>query len=151
MIDYSKGKIYQIICDTTGLIYIGSTCESLSRRLSQHKSDNKRAGKILSSVNVLKNNNYKIILIEEYPCENREQLLKRERYWFDNTENCNIIRPFRTREDKKESQKIADAKRVNAPARVACRKNYYLNNKEKCCKNIKFNLLLKKELSYYNI
>ena len=37
MIDYSKGKIYKIVCNNTGLIYIGSTCEpTLARRLAKH-------------------------------------------------------------------------------------------------------------------
>lgn len=28
-------------------------------------------------------NNVKIILIESYPCDNREELIKREQYWID--------------------------------------------------------------------
>ena len=35
---YQKGKIYKLVCESTGLIYIGSTINSLSRRLSRHKS-----------------------------------------------------------------------------------------------------------------
>ena len=34
MIDYTKSKIYKIVCNTTGLIYIGSTVNKLSRRLN---------------------------------------------------------------------------------------------------------------------
>jgi hypothetical protein len=37
-IDYSKGKIYKIVCNITGLIYIGSTSQSLIQRLQDHKS-----------------------------------------------------------------------------------------------------------------
>ncbi len=38
MPDYSKGKIYKIVCNTTGLVYIGSTCEpTLARRLAGHR------------------------------------------------------------------------------------------------------------------
>ena len=42
VIDYSKGKIYKIVCNTTGLVYIGSTCKSrLCQRLSGHVGDYK--------------------------------------------------------------------------------------------------------------
>ena len=27
VIDYSKAKIYKIVCNTTGLIYVGATCK----------------------------------------------------------------------------------------------------------------------------
>ena len=37
MTDYQLGKIYRIVCNTTGLTYYGSTCEpTLARRLSGH-------------------------------------------------------------------------------------------------------------------
>jgi len=56
-------KIYKIICNTTGLCYIGSTNEKyLSSRLSKHKYDSKN--KNISSKKVLENNNYHIELIE---------------------------------------------------------------------------------------
>ena len=36
MPDYSKGKIYKIVCNVTGLVYVGSTCEpTLARRLAK--------------------------------------------------------------------------------------------------------------------
>ena len=35
---YSRGKIYKIICNVTGLVYVGSTCEpALARRLAGHR------------------------------------------------------------------------------------------------------------------
>jgi len=37
MIDYTKSKIYKIICNNSGLIYIGSTTCLLSKRLQEHK------------------------------------------------------------------------------------------------------------------
>ena len=37
-----KGKIYQIVDNTNDNIYIGSTCCSLKKRLSNHKSAYKR-------------------------------------------------------------------------------------------------------------
>ena len=61
--DYKNGKIYKIVCNTTGLQYIGSTCNPyLSTRLAGHRSDYKRylqnKTRYISSFEVLKNNNY---------------------------------------------------------------------------------------------
>ena len=72
-IDYQKGKIYKIECHTTGLIYIGSTTATLKRRLSNHK-----CSRTPISNQVLENNNYEIILIENYPCQNKTELLTKE-------------------------------------------------------------------------
>jgi predicted GIY-YIG superfamily endonuclease len=53
--DYSKGKIYKIVCNKTGLVYIGSTCRSLEQRLKEHVYDSKRyldkkCNKFISSI-----------------------------------------------------------------------------------------------------
>ena len=40
MPDYSKGKIYTIICrNDPSLIYVGSTIQSLAKRLGGHRKD----------------------------------------------------------------------------------------------------------------
>ena len=41
MTDYSKGKIYKIIDNTNGKIYIGSTVQTLQGRLLGHKTEYK--------------------------------------------------------------------------------------------------------------
>ena len=39
-IDYSKGKVYKIVCNITGKIYVGSTTkEYLSQRLTLHRAN----------------------------------------------------------------------------------------------------------------
>eukprot|EP01041_Mallomonas_annulata_P014107 gene14107-30022_t len=43
MPDYSLGKIYKIVCNVTGEIYVGSTTEkTLARRLTSHVTAFKR-------------------------------------------------------------------------------------------------------------
>ena len=74
---YENGKIYKIVCNTTGLIYIGSTIQTLKERLSQHKSKY-RLSRTCSSHLVLENNNYDIILIEDYPSNSKKKLVLRE-------------------------------------------------------------------------
>lgn len=83
---YENGKIYRIICNQTGLQYVGSTTIPLSARLSQHKKVLKDGISGTSKL-VLENGDYSIILLEDFPCERKEQLLQRERYYIE-TMNC---------------------------------------------------------------
>jgi hypothetical protein len=82
MPDYSKGKIYKLECYTTGLIYIGSTTQSLIQRLQGHKKDYKyylnEKCNYTTSFKILENDNYNIVLLEECPCDNKEQLHAKE-------------------------------------------------------------------------
>lgn len=81
MVNYANGKIYRIVCNTTGLQYIGSTTRPLSERLNEHKQNLKKFlnGKThyVTSFKVLENNNFQIILIENVPCSRKEELLKK--------------------------------------------------------------------------
>jgi hypothetical protein len=99
-VDYSKAKIYKIVDNTNDNIYIGSTCQPLRKRLSQHKSKMD-----CSSREIIKNGNYDIILIEDYPCMRKEQLHARERYHIENNQCVNKEIPGRTEEEKKEYNK----------------------------------------------
>jgi hypothetical protein len=95
MPDYLKGKIYLLICNITGLKYIGCSCEPiLSRRLALHVKDYKRYLKnkrvdYKFSFRILENNDYNIILLEKYPCESRDELLMRERHYIETIECVN--------------------------------------------------------------
>ena len=95
MVNYQNGKIYKIICDETGFTYYGSTTQSLSRRKAEHnKKDNKCKTKEMTIP--------KIYLVEDYPCERKEQLLMRERYYIENNECINKQIPRRTVNEKLE-------------------------------------------------
>ena len=84
-IDFNNGKIYKIVDNKSDMIYVGSTCKSIQQRLKQHEYAYKayKAGKShnITSFKILQNNDFKIELIENYPCENRTQLEKREGYF----------------------------------------------------------------------
>ena len=90
--DYSLGKIYKIVCNQTGKVYIGQTCkQEIKQRIRKHKSQyreflNQKLN-YRTSFEILKNNDYKYELIEEYPCENNKELMERERFWINNIEN----------------------------------------------------------------
>jgi hypothetical protein len=94
MVDYSKGKIYKIVCNVTELIYVGSTCEKyLSNRLAGHLTAFKRyqQGKCrhITSFKIIENHDYYIELIENYPCKDKYELLKRERFHSDSVQCIN--------------------------------------------------------------
>ena len=80
--DYSQGKIYCIRNSISDDIYIGSTCQSLSQRMAQHRLDKRREKHQNRSIYKLMNevdddNVFYIELVEDYPCENHYQLRKR--------------------------------------------------------------------------
>jgi hypothetical protein len=101
MVNYQQGKIYRLVCNTTGLVYVGSTCEpTLTRRLQKHKGDYKKfldgKNSNMTSFQILENNNYEIILIEVYPCNSKDELHQRERHYIETMECVNIQIPGRT-------------------------------------------------------
>jgi hypothetical protein len=103
MVDYSKSKIYRVIGGN--LIYFGSTTQSLTKRKAIHINDKKR-GKNLSINPILDFEDYKIELVEEFPCNNKEELLQRERWWIDNNICINIKKPIVSVEEAKLSKKL---------------------------------------------
>ena len=91
MPDYSTGKIYKIINPQNETIYIGSTTQKLSQRFCRHDH---------------KDNGNKIILIENYPCNSREELVKKEQEVIEQYDNLlNQFRAFNSEEYNKEYYK----------------------------------------------
>ena len=124
---YQKGKIYKVVCNKTGLVYIGSTYDTLTQRLCSHRSDYRKwlldkTKQTSSSVKVLENEDYDIILIENYPCSNKEELHSRERYYIENMECVNANIPTRTVKEYNEQNKEMISNRF---------KEYYIKNREK--------------------
>jgi len=115
MPDYSKGKIYKIVVNTEEEYkpYVGSTCQELSQRMTDHRSSHKnwKEGKIkvkIASYDLFDKfgiENCQIILLEEYPCDSKMKLLQKEREWFDKIECCNKKKPFISKEEIIEQMK----------------------------------------------
>lgn len=93
MPNYQQGKIYRIVCNTTGLVYIGSTTMSLNRRFSYHKSGSVQQNASSSKL-LFEHQNCEIQLIEEYPCETNMQLRMRENYYYSIYDCVNKQKPF---------------------------------------------------------
>jgi hypothetical protein len=125
---YQNGKIYKIVCRVTNLVYIGSTIEKyLSNRLKNHRSNLKTNKINTTSSKVLEGGDYYIELVELYPCNSKDELLVRERYYFDIIDCVNKHRPKRTEEEKKKQSK-------------KCCQEYYEKNKDKIKKQKQINL-----------
>ena len=79
MPDYSKGKIYTIRCKTNNeYIYVGSTCKTLSQRIAGHRHHSKTFPSTMFYPKIENWDDWYIELHEDYPCERKEQLAKRE-------------------------------------------------------------------------
>ena len=81
-------KIYKIIDNTNGNVYIGRTTMKLTVRLRKHKTRQSCMCR-----EIIKNGDYKIELIEETDDKSRE------RYWIENTDCVNKVIPGRTRDE----------------------------------------------------
>ena len=83
---YQRGKIYRITSDQTDRVYIGSTTEkTLACRMRKHRDNYRRylAGNHhrVTSFDILRYADAQIILIENYPCQNKDELRAREQHY----------------------------------------------------------------------
>ena len=128
MVNYKNGKIYKLWSPEGDMIYIGSTCRELARRKAGHKGNPSATSKILFDTYT----DIRIELIEEYPCDNKEQLNRKEGEYIRTLECVNKIVAGRTikeyREDNKEHKK--DYYQKNKERVAEKQKEYYERNKE---------------------
>jgi hypothetical protein len=95
MVNYELGKIYTIRSSETVGVYIGSTCDNLAKRFGGHKASYK-LNQNVSSKHIFDYGikNAYIELLENYPCNSREELNKREGEHIRMMENCvNKLKP----------------------------------------------------------
>ena len=133
MTNYQHAKIYKITSLGTSNIYIGSTTQKLNDRLYNHISNYNKYlnGNIhyFTSYEILKHDDHKIELIENYPCENKNDLLKKEQEYLDFYENiCVNKQKAYTGLSKPEYNK--QHYRLNKDKILEQNKEYYQNNKE---------------------
>jgi hypothetical protein len=141
MPDYQKGKIYKLWSPSKNLVYYGSTCETLSQRLAKHKYSNKlnnegNMKRYCSSSLIFECEDYKMELVEEYPSNNKQQLLKKEAEYIKANQCVNPQIPARTNKewyiDNKERLKIKSKEyaKNNLEVNREATKKYYENNKD---------------------
>ena len=137
MANYADSKIYKIISIYTLMIYIGSTTQSLSKRLGEHKTNYKK-GRNKSSKHIIKLGGYKIILIHNFNCNNRDELRAEEQRVMDlykREDLVNYIKAYLTPEQKKEYDKQYNE--ANKETIQEYNKQHYENNKQKIQENRK--------------
>ena len=106
---YQNGKIYRIDNDIDYMVYIGSTPMKLNDRWSYHKdkvreNSNANVHKHIRNIGI---QHFKIILLHDYPCDNKEQLLWKEREEmekYDKNKLLNNKRSIITKEEKIEQK-----------------------------------------------
>ena len=92
MPNYQNGKVYKMVAG--GLTYVGSTTRTLAQRKATHKSGFKRwkagNGYKMSSYQLFESGEtVDIVLLEDVPCERKEQLHARERHWLEKLDCVN--------------------------------------------------------------
>lgn len=104
---YQTGKIYKIINDINDDVYVGSTYDKLCKRMEKHRSHRFTYGHrmLYSLMNELGVDKFRIVLIEDFPCENKEQLRMREAFYIREIGTLNKVVEDRTRQEYKEQNK----------------------------------------------
>ena len=135
MTDYKKGLIYTIRSPHTDNIYIGSTCQRLSKRLYAHKSNFRKykngATKYITSYKILEFGDAYIELLESYPCNNKIELCKREGEVIREYKNICVNKYIAGRTLKQYYQENKEQVKQCYQENKEKRKQHYHKNKER--------------------
>ena len=119
---YNNAKIYKIVNNVDDMVYIGSTCLSLSKRKYLHKTeqvaDKSPNRRLFLHTKKYGWDEFDIYLVEQFSCNNNDQLRQREEFHRKQIPRdicLNMCRAFATTEDKK---------LVNMQSRERCRDSY---------------------------
>lgn len=105
---YANGKVYKLVNDVDEEIYVGSTCLPLRKRMYFHKNDAKKKTdrRVCQHLDKVGFENVHIILIENFACNSKEELLARERHWIETLKpSLNKVVPLRTDAEYREAHK----------------------------------------------
>jgi hypothetical protein len=125
---YAGGKIYTIRSHQTDKFYIGSTCLPLHKRLWLHRRDYNLfvKGKFhnISSFDIIKFDDHYIELLENFNCNNKEELTKKE---------GDLIRQYKNEivNIKIEGRTLKEYREDNKDVLNQKRKQYNQDNKDK--------------------
>jgi len=154
--DYSKTIIYKLCCKDVAIteIYVGHTTNFTRRKQNHKESCNYEKNKdynIYKSQFIRANGgfeNWAMIQLEAYPCQNKREAEMQERYWIELLKpKLNSMIPFRTEEELKELGNICCAKyyELNKEKILERDKQYRELNKEQLKEKRKLRNLNKKE------
>ena len=95
---YKRGKLYKLISNQTEDVYYGSTIENkLTNRLAGHRNSYRGwlEGKkpYMTSFEIVKYDDAKIVLLENFPCSTIYELCAKENYYIENNRCVNKLKP----------------------------------------------------------
>ena len=136
MVNYNEGKIYKIESTLGNMVYYGSTTKKrLCDRMTKHRGDYKRwlNGKrgsttVFKLFDAYAIENCRIVLVENCPCESKDELTSKEAYYIRNFECINKNIPDRT---------IKEWRKDNKDKIVERTKKWYEDNKDKILERAK--------------
>ena len=132
VVNYQYGKIYLITSKNNKLLYVGSTAQRhLSQRIQNHLNKKKLGKKIYSSFKVLDCDDYQYTLLKEYPCNNKQQLVREEGYWILHYKDRDDYREDNKEQIAAKRKECVEANREQIAAKAkAYNKEYHEANKE---------------------
>jgi hypothetical protein len=113
-INYSNTIIYKLVCNNPTItdIYVGHTTDFIRRKQCHKYSCNNENHKSYNFYvyQYIRNNggwdNWSMIEIEKYSCEDRQQAEARERHWLETLRaTLNMVVPTRTKNEYREANK----------------------------------------------
>ena len=129
MPDYSLGKIYMIYPKVDGAdegdVYYGSTTVTLARRMAKHRDKDCRSKILFDKYGI---ENCFIELVQEYPCETKDELTKKEGEYIRANKCVNKVIPGRTQKEYRVDN--LDKLKEN-------QKQHYIENRDKLLENQK--------------
>jgi len=141
---YENGKIYKIINYINDEIYVGSTINELRYRWNHHKTrsrDEKYKSKLYLSMREYGNDYFKIVFIENCPCENKQSLLMREEYHRkEKKASLNMVCCFQSEDERKKyyekyretnKEYYEKYRETNKEKNKEYEKEYFENNEQK--------------------
>jgi hypothetical protein len=145
-IDYNNTIIYKIVCNDLNItdLYVGHTTQ-FTKRKNKHKSSCNNVNskqynqKVYSTIRENGGwNNWSMIEIEKYNCNDSNEATARERYWYETLESkLNMICPKRSKKECCEINK--ENYKINKDEIIKRSKDYYIINKDKILKRKKEN------------
>jgi len=133
--DYSKAVIYKIYCKDKNItdIYIGhTTCFYQRYRLHKSTCNNENAkGYNIKIYKIIRKNggweNWDMVIIEKYPCNDIYEAKERERYWIEKeSSTLNVTIPNRTNKEYSQIYRIIHKEELSEKSKI-----YRENNKDK--------------------
>ena len=136
MPDYKQGKIYKIVDANEEMVYVGSTTDTLSRRMVGHRVQYKARRINYSVFDIFDKygiENCKILLIELCPCDTKDELTRREGEFIKALTCVNKNVAGRTRKAYRQDYKeeIKEEQKAYRQTHKEEARAYYLANRDK--------------------